>query len=219
MRVEDSVEMKKQKEKIIFTDRLRIIFSKLLEWAGNLLNDWGVNPNVLTTTGVIGTAVGAFFVAQGKFFIGGFIILLMGPIDALDGAVARAKGEPEDFGAFVDSVSDRYIEMIIFGSLLWYFVGQEQLNAVMIVFLAASGSVLVSYTRARAQSLGFDTKVGILTRVERILVIGPSILFGIPLIGAAIVAVGANITAIQRVIDVRRQAQSQKIEQSQTSEE
>ena len=60
---------------------------------------------------------------------------------------------------------------------------------------------------------------GILTRVERILVIGPSILFGIPLIGAAIVAVGANITAIQRVIDVRRQAQSQKIEQSQTSEE
>ena len=168
MKIEDLIDVSKPKEKMIFTDRLRKMFSGLLDWAGNLLNNWGVIPNVLTTTGVIGTAVGAVFVAQGKFFVGGFIILLMGIIDALDGPVARAKGEPEDFGAFVDSVSDRYIEIIIYGGLLWYFVQQEQLNAVMLVFLAASGSVLVSYTRARAISLGFDTKVGILTRVERI---------------------------------------------------
>ena len=217
MRIDESME--KQKEKLIFTDWLRKFFGSLLNWAGKGLNKWGVNPNVLTATGVIGTAIGAIFVAQGKFFIGGLIILLMGPIDALDGAVARAKGEPEDFGAFVDSVSDRYIEMIIYGSLLWYFVEQEQLQAVMIVFLAASGSVLVSYNRARAHSLGFETKVGILTRVERFLVIGPSILFGIPLVGATIVAIGANVTAIQRVIDVRRQAHRRNLEKLSDSEE
>lgn len=219
MRAEDSIDLPKTKKKMVFTDHLRNIFSGLLDWAGNLLNSWGVNPNVLTTIGVVGTAIGSVFVAKGDFFVGGFIILLMGVIDALDGPVARAKGEPEDFGAFVDSVSDRYIEVIIYGGLLWYFVHQNMVNAVLVVFLAASGSVLVSYTRARAQSLGFDTKVGILTRVERILVIGPSILFGFPLVGVVIVAIGANITALQRVIDVRRQAQIRRLEKDTNSEE
>ncbi|MDH5508678.1 MAG: CDP-alcohol phosphatidyltransferase family protein, partial [Anaerolineae bacterium] len=156
----------------------------------------------------VGTGVGALLVSQGRLSLGGLLIMLMGPIDALDGPVARVRGEPEDFGAFVDSVSDRYSELMIFAGLLWYFLQQGNWGASMLVFLAAGGSVLVSYVRARAQSLGFDAKVGILTRVERFLVIGPALLLNIPIIGVGIVAIGANITALQRVIYVRREARS-----------
>lgn len=127
-------------------------------------------------------------------------------VDALDGAVARARGEPEALGAFVDSVSDRYGELMIYGSLVWHFVGLENYIAAVVTFLAAGGSLMVSYVRARAQSLGYETKVGILTRVERMLVIGPSILFHIPFVGVAVVAVLANVTAFQRIAHVRRQA-------------
>lgn len=196
----------KSKDRLTLTDQLRVIFGDTLNWAGNKLNNWGIHPNMLTLTGVIGTAIGAYFVSVGELILGGSIIILMGPIDALDGAVARVRGEPEDFGAFVDSVSDRYIELMIYAGLLWYYIGQNYLIHVLFTFLAAAGSVLVSYIRARAQSLGFETKVGIFTRVERFLVLGPSILFGYPVVGVAIIAVGANITAFQRILDVRKQS-------------
>ena len=200
----------KRKEPRTFTDHLRIIFSDLLDWAGTGLNKMGITPNVLTLTGVIGTAVGATIVANGNFVLGGLIIMLMGPFDALDGAVARVRGEPEDFGAFVDSVSDRYIEILIYGGLIWYYFSQENLLAVMLIFFAITGSIMVSYMRARAQSLGFEAKVGLLTRVERFLVIGPSILFGYPLVGVTIVAVFSNITAFQRIFHVRQESRDRQ---------
>jgi len=204
--VERTVERKQR----TFTDFLRVLFSDLLTWAGTLLNKWGVHPNMLTLTGVLGTALGAVLVGLGNLPLGGFVILLMGPIDALDGAVARVRGEPEDFGAFVDSVSDRYIEFFIYAGLLWYYLGQGNNYAVLLILFAFAGSVLVSYIRARAQSLGFEAKVGILTRVERFLVIGPSILFKVPMVGIVIVAVFANITALQRILHVRRESHARK---------
>jgi CDP-diacylglycerol--glycerol-3-phosphate 3-phosphatidyltransferase len=133
------------------------------------------------------------------------IILAMGPVDALDGTMARLRGEPSEFGAFVDSVTDRYSELVIFGGLLIYYVQQGDWIAVLATYLAASGSVLVSYVRARASSLGYDTKVGILTRMERYLVLAPSLVFNIPLVGLWIIAILANITALQRIWDIRVQ--------------
>lgn len=193
-------------EKPTLTDRLRKIFQVPIEATGDFLYRLGIKPNMMTFTGVVGTVIGAYFVAKGQLTLGGIIIMLMGPIDFLDGAVARARGEPEAFGAFVDSVSDRYIELFIYGSLLWYYFVEGEIVWAMLTFLAASGSVLVSYVRARAQSLGYEAKVGILTRVERFMVIGPTIIFRVPHIGVAIVAVLANITAVQRILHVRRQA-------------
>ena len=146
MQVEQSVE---KKEKKTFSDMLRSIFSGVLGSMGKTLNEWGVHPNQLTTLGLVGTAVGAVFVALGNFTVGGIIILLMGPIDALDGAVARAKGHPEDFGAFVDSISDRYIEILIYGSLLWYYINKDQINAGLLVFLAISASFCLSSAERR----------------------------------------------------------------------
>jgi CDP-diacylglycerol--glycerol-3-phosphate 3-phosphatidyltransferase len=142
--------------------------------------------------------------------LGGFFILLMGPIDALDGAVARASGMVTRFGAFLDSVIDRYIESFIYAGLIFYFNGQQQTLGIMLSFFSLVGSVLVSYARARAESLGIDTKIGILTRVERLVVIGPTIFFKIPLVGVAVVAVLANFTALQRINHVKKQIEAEE---------
>ncbi len=120
--------------------------------------------------------------------------------------MARLRGESSEFGAFVDSVTDRYSELVIFGGLLVYFLRQQEWLGAGLVYLAAAGSVLVSYIRARAQSVGFDTKIGIFSRVERYLVLIPGLVFNQPLIAVAIIALFANITALQRILHVRSQA-------------
>lgn len=146
--------------------------------------------------------------ALGNMTIGGLIILAMGPVDALDGTMARLRGEPSEFGAFVDSVTDRYSELVIFAGLLIFYAQQGDWTAALVTYVAAGGSVLVSYVRARAASLGYDTKVGILTRMERYLVLAPTLVLNIPLVGLWIIAILANVTAIQRIWDIRQQTHS-----------
>jgi len=195
-----------QPSRLTFTEMLRIRFRHILDPAGAFLNRLGIAPNTLTLAGMIGNFIGALFLARGNFLVGGIILLIMGPMDALDGTMARLRGEPTDFGAFVDSVTDRYSELFIFGGLLYHYLSVGEPVMGLLVFLAAAGSVMVSYVRARAQSLGYEAKRGILTRVERFLVLIPSLILGFPQAGLAIVAVLANITALQRIIIVRRQA-------------
>ena len=195
-----------QPSRLTFTELLRIRFKHILDPVGAFLNRLGIAPNTLTLAGMIGNFIGALFLARGSFLVGGIILLVMGPLDALDGTMARLRGEPTDFGAFVDSVTDRYSELVIYGGLLYHYLSAGEPRMGLLVFLAAAGSVMVSYVRARAQSLGYEAKRGILTRVERFLVLIPSLILGFPRAGLAIVAVLANITAIQRIIIVRRQA-------------
>jgi CDP-diacylglycerol--glycerol-3-phosphate 3-phosphatidyltransferase len=167
-------------------------------------------PNTMTVLGLAGNTLGAYFLTQGQMSLGGVLILLMGPVDALDGTMARLRGEPSNFGAFVDSVTDRYSELIIFGGLIYYYLQAGDWAAAILTYAAAVGSVLVSYVRARAQSLGYDTKVGFLTRLERYLVLGPALLINQPWIGLWIIALFANLTALQRILDVRRQTRSRE---------
>lgn len=191
------------------TDYLRVNFQHLLDPVGEFLNRIGINPNTVTLIGLAGNLVGAIFLAQGNFLLGGLLMWFMGPIDALDGVMARLKGEPSNFGAFVDSVTDRYSELTILGGLLFYYLTQADALTSALIFAAAAGSVLVSYVRARGEALGFTVKGGVLTRVERYLVLGPSLVFNIPVIGIAVVAVLANVTALQRILIVRSQARQQ----------
>ncbi|HSF83181.1 MAG TPA: CDP-alcohol phosphatidyltransferase family protein [Anaerolineales bacterium] len=163
-------------------------------------------PNTMTILGLVGNTVGAIFLARGEMTVGGILILLMGPVDALDGTMARLRGESGEFGAFVDSVTDRYSELVILGGLLFYYLGQGAWLPALLAYAAAAGSVLVSYTRARAQSIGIDTKVGVLTRFERYLVLAPALVLNIPQVALWIMAVLANVTAIQRIVDVRNKA-------------
>ncbi|NJN43727.1 MAG: CDP-alcohol phosphatidyltransferase family protein [Anaerolineae bacterium] len=124
-------------------------------------------------------------------------------MDALDGTMARLRGESSQWGAFVDSTVDRYSELFVFGALIFYFGSQGDVVGAILAFLAASGSVLVSYVRARAQSLGFDIKVGLLSRFERYLILIPSLVFNLPIYGMALIALGAHFTALQRIFALR----------------
>jgi len=188
-----------------FTDRLRIIFKGILDPIGTFLNRTGLTPNAITLLGLAGTTVGAYILAQGKMTTGAIVLFFAVIIDAFDGTMARLRGESSDFGAFVDSVSDRYAEFITFGGLLYYFLSQENYPGVMVTFAATAGSVLVSYVKARAEGLGFTAKVGILTRVERYVVLIPLLLFNQPFIAVVLIALLGNLTAFQRIAYVRTQ--------------
>lgn len=192
------------KEQITFTDRLRINFAFVIDPAVEFLDRIGVHPNNLTVLGVLGTTAAAFLVSQGYFTWAGIVVLVIGPVDALDGALARRRGEPRAFGAFVDSVADRYSELALYAGLLWVAQASGDWRLTFLVYFAAFGSVLVSYVRARAQSLGMDARGGILTRVERFIIMTACLVFNIPFIGVAILAVGTNLTAIQRIWHVRK---------------
>jgi CDP-diacylglycerol--glycerol-3-phosphate 3-phosphatidyltransferase len=189
-----------------FSDYLRLWFKWVLDPLGGFFNSLGLTPNTMTLLGLVGNSVGAYYLARGDMWTGGILVLLMTPIDALDGTMARLRGESSDFGAFVDSVTDRYSELIIYGGLLYHFLSLGEPLGGLLVFGAASGSVMVSYVKARAEGLGYEAKVGLLTRVERYLVLAPALVFNQLFIGLGIIALFANITALQRIWYVRRQA-------------
>jgi CDP-diacylglycerol--glycerol-3-phosphate 3-phosphatidyltransferase len=196
-------------QKLTFSDQMRTVFKGVLDPLGRFFNRLGIYPNTMTLIGVAGNVAGAVLIALGHMTIGGIIVLVMGAIDSLDGTMARLRGMPSEFGAFVDSVSDRYSELVIYGGLMYYFAHRVDWISVLGVYLAASASVLVSYVRARAASVGMDTKIGFLTRFERYLVLAPALIFNIPIIGIWIIAVFGHVTALQRIWDVRRQAHEQ----------
>jgi CDP-diacylglycerol---glycerol-3-phosphate 3-phosphatidyltransferase len=185
---------------------LRKTFKGFLDAMGTAVNKTGILPNTVTIIGLIGNAVGAYLLATGHITWGGVVILVMGPVDALDGTMARLRGEQTEFGAFVDSVTDRYSELVILAGLMVFYLTQHNSLAVCLVYFAAAGSVLVSYVKARAEGLGFTAKVGILTRVERYLILAPALLLNIPMVALWIIAILANFTALQRIYFVRRQA-------------
>jgi CDP-diacylglycerol--glycerol-3-phosphate 3-phosphatidyltransferase len=200
------VQTAKKKERFILSDYLRVRTRALWEPFAAFFNRLGLNPNTMTILGLVGNSIAAVLIARGNMFWGGVLVLAMAPVDALDGAMARLRGQPTKFGAFVDSVTDRYSELVILGGLLVYYQQLHMGLEMLIVYVAAAGSVLVSYVRARGQSLGYDTKVGLFSRLERTLVLIPSLILNIPLVGAVLIAVFSNITALQRILDVRRQA-------------
>lgn len=196
----------KKKEPTTLTDQLRGMFKGVLQPIAAFFNRLGLMPNTMTLLGLAGNVIGAILLANGHMTIGGLIILAMGPIDALDGTMARLRGLPTNFGGFVDSVTDRYSELVIFGGLMYYYLQHSDWPSLAGIYLAACGSVLVSYIRARAQSSGYETKVGVLTRFERFAVLSPALILNFPMVGVWIIAVLANFTALQRIVDVRRQA-------------
>ncbi len=123
-----------------FSDFLRVTFKWFLDPIGRFLNSLGLTPIAVTLLGVAGSTLAAYFVARGQITTGGIVMLIAWPIDALDGTMARLRGEASDWGAFVDSVSDRYSELIILGALLYYFAMHDQHIAEVVTFAAAAGS-------------------------------------------------------------------------------
>jgi CDP-diacylglycerol--glycerol-3-phosphate 3-phosphatidyltransferase len=197
---------KKIEEPKTFTDLLRRIFKNLLNGIAGFFNKIGVKPNFITIAGLIGNLMAGVFIARGMLFSGGLIALIAGPFDALDGAIARLRGEDGAYGAFIDSVTDRLSEISLYGGLLVYFNQTGNWGDALLVFFSAVGSIMVSYTRARAEALGYSAKIGLLTRVERYLILIPGIIIGYPRIALWILAILTNFTAFQRIFYVRKQS-------------
>jgi CDP-diacylglycerol--glycerol-3-phosphate 3-phosphatidyltransferase len=192
-----------------FTDRMRAQFRGALEAVAGLFNRAGISPNAMTLLGLTGSTLGAVFLALGMIPLGGWVILASGATDAVDGTMARLRGSATRFGAFLDSTADRFSELFLFGALAVHFALQPDALGVAASFAAAIGSVMVSYEKARAEALGFDCKVGLLTRMERYMVLCPLLILNQPFLAAAAVAVLGNFTALQRIGHVYRRARGE----------
>ena len=171
----------------------------------------GVHPNAITTLGFIVTVVAGWLYSVDHVRTAGFMVLLGGLFDIFDGRVARVSGLASKFGDFYDSTLDRISEIFMYlGFMTLYNQYGAQLADVWMTYVitaALGGSLMVSYTRAKAEALGFDCSVGMMQRAERIVLLGlGSLVFGLAWNGAVLsiliiaVAVLTNITAVQRIV-------------------
>ena len=203
-----------EQKKMTFADKMRVWFRWYLNPIAGFFNRLGIRPNTVTLFGLMGTIGCAVLIAFGHMTWAGILLLFMGPVDAMDGALARLRNEASDWGAFVDAVTDRYSELFLFLGFLIYYMLQANATGVILAYLAAAGSVLVSYVKARADASKLDANVGLLTRVERYIVLIPGLIFNLPLPVLIIIAILANLTALQRILRVRRDAH-RRLSQSQ----
>lgn len=176
----------------------------------NAIARTGVSPNALTIAGFVLSAVTAWFLAEGHLFLGGLMVLFSAWFDMLDGALAKAQQRTTKFGALLDSSLDRVSEAALFLGLLLYYADHNNTGAIVLIYATLVGSFMVSYIRARAESLGIDAEVGILARPERIVLLAGGLLFT-EVWSDALVAVlwfmaaGTNMTALRRLLYSRQQ--------------
>ena len=190
-------------------ERLKTTFLASLDPIVGLFTKLNINPNTFTTVGFLISCTAAFFMAAGYLRIAACLILLSGLCDTIDGKLARFSGKVTKFGALYDSTLDRYSEVIFFFGLAFYFIKNGWYLTSVILAIGLGGSLMVSYVRARAESLGFECKVGLLQRAERLLLLGAGALIHLYALVVAIWIIGfmSNITAIQRIVHVWKQDQ------------
>ena len=171
----------------------------------SILSKTAITPNVLTLTNLAFSIAAAYVIATDHLLLGGILVLISGLFDLLDGALARLAKRSTDFGAVLDSVVDRVSEAVVLGGLLiWYLARRGDLE-VMLVFAVLVGSFLVSYIRARAEGIGQQCKVGLFTRAERVVVLVLGLVLNQVFIALCVLLLFVFITAIQRLIFIRKQ--------------
>ena len=182
----------------------------------------GITPNMVTTVGLLGNMAAAALLVYvgmtqgvdgpnyGIVTLAGVVIILSSLFDMLDGQVARLGGMVSKFGALYDSVLDRYCELFTLGGVAFYLMSCDDMIGALLTFLALVGSMMVSYVRARAEALGANCSVGLMQRPERVVVTSIAVIAAgiahlnlIIVIGMALIALLANITAIVRILHSR----------------
>ena len=186
------------------TDWARKWGAGVLEPLARLIARTGISPNVVTVTGLILNIGVAWVLAQGHMRLGGLLAALVGLLDALDGALARLTGQKSRFGAFLDSFVDRLCEAVLYLGLLIFYTRHGARQEIMLIYAAIVGSLLISYARARAEGLGLECKVGLLTRMERIAILSLALILNRMSIALWVLAILTNFTALQRVYHVWR---------------
>jgi len=185
----------------LLPQKVQDCFINLLSPLVQQFSRWGLSPNSFTVAGVIITSIGAAAFLFGFIRLAGILILLGGFCDTIDGLLARRTGKASRFGALLDSTVDRYAEFIMFFGIAAHFFYIDDFGTAAGTFLALCGSFMVSYSRARAESLGLEAKTGLMQRPERIVLIGLGAIIHLNAFIWAIwlVAFFANLTALQRI--------------------
>ena len=158
-----------------------------------------LNPNLLSVLGVVISLGSAVSFARGALPLGGLLLWVGGFFDVLDGAVARHNGTSSSFGAFLDSTLDRLVDMAVLLGILIHYAEAGELRLALLAGLASIAAVLVSYTKARAESIVSEFNGGLMERFERVVLLVAGALTGYLPLCLGIVAAGSAITAIQRV--------------------
>jgi CDP-diacylglycerol--glycerol-3-phosphate 3-phosphatidyltransferase len=189
------------------TDLLRARTHFITDPIVTFLARYRLSPDVLTVAGFLAHVLFAWFIANGHFLWAAVAITLLAPLDALDGALSRKLGRKQGgFGAFLDSTLDRLAEIVLFGGFIYYYyVQQDNALWLAVAYVAITGSLMVSYARARAEALGYDCKVGILSRIERYAVLVVFLILNRPEIALVILALFTYVTLAQRMYHVFRQ--------------
>ena len=200
----------------MFTTRFEAWVRRRAEALMSALGRIPVTPNQITVVGVALTFVAAVLAALGYLRWAGVVLIVAGTFDILDGALARSSGRAYPYGAFLDSTLDRYSEGAIYIGLAAYFAstgGPLQRWLLLATVAALAGSFLVSYVRARAQSLGFTCESGLFARPERVVVTVVGLIFGGVVLYAVVflLAILTNLTALQRIREVWLQGRAQRL--------
>jgi CDP-diacylglycerol---glycerol-3-phosphate 3-phosphatidyltransferase len=200
----------------MFTTRFEAWVRRRAERLMSAIGRVPLTPNQVTVVGVLLTFLAAFLVAFGELRWAGVVLIFAGTCDILDGALARSTNASYPYGAFLDSTLDRYAEGAIYAGLTAYFVtmgGPLGRWLVLATLAALAGSFLVSYVRARAQSLGFVCDSGLFARPERVVVTVIGLIFGGWILYAVVflLAILTNLTALQRIREVWLQGRAQRL--------
>jgi len=191
----------------MFDGRFRTPVERAVKPLGQALRRTGLSPDHLTVAGLVVAVAAAVCIAQGRLVGGLFLVILAALPDLLDGALAKASGASSQRGAFFDSVIDRLTDALLFGGIAWYFASQKSPHLALLPFAVMGVSSVISYERAKAESLGLQAKGGLMERAERFIVLGFGLLFN-PLFEATlwVMLVLTGITVITRFVKVWRQA-------------
>lgn len=190
---------------ITLTDRVRALTGRVLYRLGLALHRVGIHPDTLTLAGLALVAVASVMIGLGHLQWGALVLLVSLPLDALDGAVARAMQRQDQFGAVLDSTLDRYADAFIFAGLGYHLAVQGSFDLMLLAVAALIGSYSVSYVRARAEGIGLSVRIGWFSRLERLIVILAMLFIPALLpVGLLMLAAGTNFTGVQRLWYVYR---------------
>jgi CDP-diacylglycerol---glycerol-3-phosphate 3-phosphatidyltransferase len=189
-----------------YTRAIGFVANKIVRLIVGALALSRINPNVLTFLGLVINMVAATFLAFGRFRTAGFVIIFAGLFDMVDGRVARATNQVTRFGGFFDSVLDRYSDLALFVGLLVYYGAINRPSYVVLTAIVMTASVMISYTRTRAENIVPTCKVGFLERPERIVLLIIGALFDRMAPVLWVIAVLGNLTVIHRMIFTYQEA-------------
>jgi CDP-diacylglycerol--glycerol-3-phosphate 3-phosphatidyltransferase len=197
----------------VLNQKIRAYWDKGLRPVGRSIGRLGINPNLVTIAGVLVQAWAGWLIVRDELLLAGLVTIGSSILDVLDGAIAKARGMTSKFGALLDSTTDRLSDALAFLPIAWLYgvspaPGRDESWIAVLAMTTMVLSFLVSYVKARAESLGFDCGVGLIERAERMIIVIIGLVFDIVPIALAVLAAASLVTFIQRIVHVRAQATS-----------